>query len=168
MKQRTVVAWTVAAAALVTSCRREAAVPPSIRTPSADHSFKCSQVTAMDAASVWPTPSDAERTTTGVFTKQIRAGTGRKPKMGTDEVLLLCVTYYDRGGNVVEHDPMLVHDIDLPPKEWQEVISRMREGEVRRFWISPRGHIKDFVIGDFELQPIVTPEPVAPSASSSP
>jgi len=154
-------------AVVATSCRREAEIPASSRTSSTDYSYKCSQIIAIDPATAWPVPADAEQTSTGVFTKQVRAGTGRKPETGTDEVLLLCATYYDRYGKVVEHDPMLVHDIDLPPKEWQEIISRMREGEIRRFWISPRRHINDYVIGDFELQPILTDKPVAPAAPSS-
>jgi hypothetical protein len=71
---------------------------------------------------------------------------------------MLCVTYYDRNGAVVQYDPGVVHDIDLPPKEWQEVLTRMSEREIRRFWIPRRLHLKDVVIGDFELQPYPVPE----------
>lgn len=91
-------------------------------------------------------------------TKRLRKGAGRTPVAGSGQVLLLCVTYYGRNGAVVQHDPVIVHDIDLPPKEWQEVLTRMSEREVRRFWIPPRGHVKEVVIGDFELQPYPSPE----------
>jgi hypothetical protein len=94
----------------------------------------------------------------GVHTKRLRKGDGRTPVAGSGQVLILCVTYYDRNGAVVQHDPVVVHDIDLPPKEWQEVLTRMSEREVRRFWIPPRGHVKDVVIGDFEMQPYPLPE----------
>lgn len=138
------------------TCRKEVPVEREL-TPAtattADTSYKCHQVTPIDAKFVWPVPADAEQTSVGVHTKRVIQGRGATPKLGSHQVLLLCVTYYDRHGAVLEHDPLLVHNIDLPPKEWQEVLSRMTEGEVRRFWISPRRHVKEFVIGDFELQP---------------
>lgn len=144
----------VATSLALVSCRREMPIEPSPRqTEVKDTSYPCRQVHAIDAASAWPIPSDAEETSKGVHTKRVVAGSGRAPKIGSGQVLLLCVTYYDKKGAVVEHDPLFVHDIDLPPKEWQEVLSRMSEREVRRFWISPRRHIKEHVIGDFELQP---------------
>lgn len=115
--------------------------------------YQCRQPRTVDAASVWPIPRDAEVTTSGVYTKRVRQGDGRTPVVGSGQVLMLCVTYYDRNGAVVQHDPVVVHDIDLPPKEWQEVLTRMSEREVRRFWIPPRGHVKDVVIGDFEMEP---------------
>jgi hypothetical protein len=120
--------------------------------------YQCRQPVPVDAASVWPIPPDTEVTTSGVGTKRLRKGDGRTPVAGSGQVLILCVTYYDRNGAVVQHDPVVVHDIDLPPKEWQEVLTRMSEREVRRFWIPPRGHVKDVVIGDFEMQPYPLPE----------
>jgi hypothetical protein len=123
--------------------------------------YQCRPPTPVDAASVWPVPRDAEITTSGVHTKRLRKGDGRTPEIGSGQVLILCVTYYDRNGTIMRHDPVVVHDIDLPPKEWQEVLTRMSEREVRRFWIPPRGHVKDVVIGDFEMQPY-------PSLESSP
>jgi hypothetical protein len=150
--------WTtslcVATSLAFMSCRREGPSEPSSRqTEVKDTSYPCRQVHAIDAASAWPIPPDAEETSGGVHTKRVVAGRGRTPKPGSGQVLLLCATYYDRKGAVVEHDPLIVHNIDLPPKEWQDVLSRMSESEVRRFWISPRRHIKEHVIGDFELQP---------------
>lgn len=120
--------------------------------------YQCRQPIPVDAASVWPIPRDAEVTTSGVYTKRLRKGDGRTPAAGSGQVLLLCITYYDRNGAVVQHDPVVVHDIDVPPKEWQEVLTRMSEREVRRFWIPPRDHVKDVVIGDFEMQPYPSPE----------
>jgi hypothetical protein len=118
-----------------------------------DSSYRCRQVQPIDGRLAWPIPDDAEQTSKGVYTKSVLKGGGKRPKVGSGQVLLLCVTYYAKNGTVVEHDPMVVHNIDLPPKEWQEVLSRMAEGDVRRFWISPRAHIRDFAIGDFEVQP---------------
>jgi len=115
--------------------------------------YQCRQPVAVDPATVWPIPRDAEVTPTGVYTKRLRDGDGRRPVAGSGQVLILCLTYYARNGAIVQHDPVVVQDIDVPPKEWQEVLTRMREREVRRFWIPPRGHLKDVVIGDFEMQP---------------
>lgn len=121
-------------------------------------SYTCRQPTPVGGASVWPIPRDAEVTASGVHTKRLRKGDGRTPAVGSGQVLMLCVTYYDRNGAVVQYDPGVVHDIDLPPKEWQEVLTRMSEREIRRFWIPRRLHLKDVVIGDFELQPYPVPE----------
>jgi len=73
--------------------------------------------TPADPASVWPIPGGAETTPSGVYTKRIRKGMGRTPAVGSGQVLILCVTYYDRKGAVVQYDPAVVHDVDLPPKE---------------------------------------------------
>lgn len=121
--------------------------------------YQCRQPVSVGAESVWPIPRDAEVTKSGVYTKRLRRGNGRTPVAGAGQVLLLCVTYYDIAGVVVLHDPGLVHDIDLPPKEWQEVLTRMSEGEIRRFWIQSRDHVKKVVIGDFEMQPYPSEDP---------
>jgi hypothetical protein len=142
----------VAVALLCAGCSQEDEISD---TPDAGGKsmYNCQPARPVAAESVWPIPTDAERTASGVYTKPLRLGKGRKPKVGTGQALVICATYYDRTGAVVQHDPVIVHDIDLPPKEWQEVLVLMSEEEIRRLWIPPRRHIKDFVIVDFELEP---------------
>jgi hypothetical protein len=115
--------------------------------------YNCQPPRPVAPESVWPIPKDAERTSSGVYTKSIRAGKGRKPQLGRAQAMVICATYYDRTGAVIQHDPVIVYDVNLPPKEWQEALLLMSEEEIRRLWISPRRHIKDFVIADFELEP---------------
>jgi hypothetical protein len=143
-------------------CRKEKnedAATTMTTEPSAEV-YACRQTSPLDAGSVWPIPRDAEVTASGVHTKQIQAGNGRTPVVGSGQVLVLCITYYDRKGAVVQHDPVVVHDIDLDVPEWQDVLRRMSEREIRRFWIPPRRHIKEMVIGDFEMQPFPEPDPL--------
>jgi hypothetical protein len=145
---------------LIGNCSEEDSAAVIRTTPGAGGTptYQCRQPSPVDASLVWPIPSDAEVTTSGVRTKRLRKGDGRMPVAGSGQVLVLCVTYYGRNGAVVQHDPVVVHDIDLPPKEWQEVLTRMSEREIRRFWIPPRGHVKDVVVGDFEMQPYPSAE----------
>jgi hypothetical protein len=153
--------------ALVVSCGREAVDSgPPVHPKSADgfdHDYKCRSVADLSREMVWPVPSDASTTPTGVHTKVIAPGYGRRPDVRSGETVVLCTTRYGTDGRVIEHNPLLVYDLDVPPKEWQEIVSQMHEGEIRRFWTSPRGHLKDFAIVDFELQPI----PIQPQTPPS-
>ena len=148
----------VVVALLCGGCRPENEISD---TPGAGgkSAYNCLPPRAVAAESVWPIPADAERTASGVYTKPVRPGKGRKPQPGSGQTLTICATYYDRTGAVIQHDPVIVHDIDLPPKEWQEVLLLMSEEEVRRLWIPSRQHSEDFVIADFELEPFPVPVP---------
>lgn len=151
----------IAAVAFMVGCDADvnsAAPVPQVERQSDSSGYACRPARALPSAEVWPIPSDAEKTASGVFTKRIKEGAGRTPEVGTGQVLVLCITYYDKAGSVVDHESSVVHDIDLPPAEWREVLTRMKEREIRRLWIPKRAHLKDDVIADFELEPFPLPD----------
>lgn len=56
---------------------------------------------------------------------------------------------------MVRYIPFKIEAIDLAPRTWQEVLVKMRQGDVRRAWIpEPNGKV---AIMDFEIQRVVIP-----------
>jgi hypothetical protein len=114
--------------------------------------------------------SDIQRTPSGMATRLIKAGTGKRHPTNDDAVVLYSQVY-DSAGRVVARGDELVGD---PARDLnrlgQEAIHMMVGGEVRRFWFpdpKTRGATK---VTDYELV-WISPQPPAtarPHTKSSP
>ncbi|HKS23232.1 MAG TPA: hypothetical protein VJZ76_10570 [Thermoanaerobaculia bacterium] len=120
----------------------------------AGEGYQCKAPTAIDAASAWPVPHDAIRHPDEIYTTMVRAGAGtRRPRLGSGQVVVLCVTYYNRDGSVRERDPAAIVELDPGPSPWSEVAAMMVEGEIRRVWMPDRESPGGTMIADFEMEP---------------
>ena len=108
----------------------------------------------ISAASTWPVPRDAIHVGDEIYTKVLRPGAGaRRPKLGSGQVVVLCVTYYNRDGSVQDHDPAAVIELDPGSSRWCTVAAMMTEGEIRRVWIRDHETPGGTMIADFEMEP---------------
>lgn len=116
--------------------------------------YQCKAPTAINAASAWPVPHEAVRDGDDIYTKVVRRGTGaRRPRLGSGQVVVLCVTHYNRDGSVRAHDAAAIVELDPGPSRWSEVAAMMVEGEIRRVWMPDRESPGGTMIADFEMEP---------------
>ena len=103
---------------------------------------------------IWPVPDDATRWQTGIATKVIHPShSTAHPQVGRRHVLGIAYVAYDQTGRVTARVPFKVQDLDLAPRGWQEVLTHMTRGEVRRAWIPRPDGGTDIL--DIEIQEFV-------------
>jgi hypothetical protein len=92
-----------------------------------------------------------EKTRSGVATRLIYRGQGRRHATNLDAVILYSQTY-DDAGRVVARGSQLIGDpaVDLT-SDGQEAIEMMVEGDVRRFWFPDRRNGKTVRVTDYEV-----------------
>ena len=92
-----------------------------------------------------------ERTSSGIATKQIYRGNGKRHATNQDAVVLYSQVYDSRGRVTVRGRELIGDPAADLTKHGQEAIQLMVEGEVRRFWFpDPKkpGRVK---VTDFEV-----------------